>query len=622
VSSAAWLLPTIPFAAALLGLPPPLRTRALAAAVAVAGAGITALTALVLVADPLDDPTRIRVDRLLIAPAGGLQVLAGTRWDSLAAVVAVMVGAVALAVQVYSVGYLHDDRRYPSYAAQVSLFTAAMMLVVVASDLFELLVGWEVMGLCSYLLIGHYREQDYARRAAVKAFLVTRVGDIGLLLGIIVLASGAGTSDIGDLLAAVPQLSHGTLVAGSLLLLLGVAGKSAQFPLHVWLPDAMAGPTPISALIHAATMVAAGVYLVARLHPLFLASTVTLDVLALMAAITMLLGALAAFAQDDLKRLLAWSTTSQLAYMLGALAAGGYDAGLLHLLVHASAKALLFLAAGIVLHALHTGALAEMRGAARRLPVAAVALVVGGLTLAGLPPLAGSWSKDAVLGAMHAAASGEGVGPDRTIAVVLYAAGLATVVVTAGYVARLLLVLLVPPAPAATGADAHDSRVSMSQVVGALSITTLVATLLALPDAVPSWLPAPAPAQDGIELSVGGVVLTASLVALVFGGLWLRSAGGDRDPVVVLGRWQPLLRSGFGVDALYDRAFVRPVRSLANEVDSADRDAVDRGAEGLGRLAARTSNQLRVIGSGAVRGYLAALLAGVLLVVLSVAVTV
>jgi NADH-quinone oxidoreductase subunit L len=617
VSSAGWLLPAVPFAAAGLGLAPALRTRVLAAAVAVGAAVVTAVTALVLLGGAIENPDRIRLDRTLIAPAGSLQVLAGTRFDSLAAVVAAMVALVALAVQVYSVGYLQDDRRYPSYAAQVSLFTSAMLLVVVASDLLELLVGWEVMGLCSYLLIGHYREQDYARRAAVKAFLVTRVGDVGLLLGIIVLAKGAGTTDIGELLTAVPTLPHSVVVGGSLLLLLGVAGKSAQFPLHVWLPDAMAGPTPISALIHAATMVAAGVYLVARLHPLFLASTVTLDVLALMAAITMLLGALAAFAQDDLKRLLAWSTTSQLAYMLGALAAGGYDSGLLHLLVHASAKALLFLAAGIVLHAAHTGALAELRGVARRLPVAGVALAVGGLTLAGLPPLAGSWSKDAMLDSMHAAARGDGIGPDQAVAWLLYVAALATVVVTAGYVARLLLVLLAPPAPAG---ELHQPRVSMAQVVSALSVTTLVASFLALPDALPDWLPAPHAARGGIEVGVAGMVLTTALVLAVFGGLWVRTRGGELDPVVLLGRWRPRMRSGFGVDALYDRTVVRPAHAVAAAVADADRGAVDRAVEGVGAVALRASSGLRVVGDGRLRGYLAALLTGVLLVVLSVAV--
>ena len=615
---AAWLLPAVPFAAAVLGLLPSLRTRVAASLVAVGGALVTLVGSLALLGGALDQPHRLRLTRFVIAPMGELQVHAGIRWDSLAAVVAVMVAVVALAVQVYSTGYLDHDPRYASYAAQVSLFTSAMLLVVVASDLFELLVGWEVMGLCSYLLIGHYRELEHARAAAVKAFLVTRIGDVGMLLGIVVLASATGTSDIGELLAAIPTIPHSALVAGTLLLLLGVAGKSAQFPLHVWLPDAMAGPTPISALIHAATMVAAGVFLVGRLHPLFLASTVALDVMALMAAVTMLLGALAALAQDDLKRMLAWSTTSQLAYMLGALAAGGYDAGLLHLLVHASAKALLFLAAGIVLHCAHTGALAELRGIGRRLPGAGVAFAVGGLTLAGLPPFAGAWSKDAVLGAMHAATGVDAtVGPDRPVAWVLYLTGLATVLVTAGYVGRLLLVTLVKPSESGS---LGDPGLAMGQVVSTLSITTVAAALLALPGVVADWLPAPEAAREGLELGATGVLVSTALVLTAFVAAWVASRGGSADPVRALGGRQRLLRDGFDVDRLYARGAVSPMLSTAESVALADRDALDRTAEGVGRLAFRTSAALRGVGGGRVRAYLTALLAGAIVVAISVAV--
>src|SRR5690606_14448413 len=212
--------------------------------------------------------------------------------------------------------------RYPSYSAFVSLFTAAMLLVVYAGDLLVLYVGWEIMGICSYLLIGHWWEDLGNSRAAIKAFLVTRLGDVGFLFGIFVLGIGAGSFRIADVLAAVPEMSSGTLVAATLLLLAGVAGKSAQVPLHTWLPDAMAGPTPISALIHAATRIPAGTFSVARLFPAFAAARPTMDGLAVMAALGMLAAALAALAQDDLKRVLAYSTVSQLAYMAGGLAAG------------------------------------------------------------------------------------------------------------------------------------------------------------------------------------------------------------------------------------------------------------------------------------------------------------
>ena len=250
-------------------------------------------------------------------------------------------------MQIYSTGYLRDDPRYPSYAALVSLFTSAMLLVVYSGDLMVLLVGWEIMGICSYFLVGHYWETPEARAASLKAFLVTKLGDVPFLIGLFALAADTGIVPHhrrSSATVADGGLDHPTLIA--LLLLAGVAGKSAQFPLHTWLPDAMAGPTPVSALIHAATMVAAGVYFVARLLPVFAASAAALVVLAVMAAVTMVGSALAALAQDDIKRVLAYSTIGQLGYMTGALAVGDRGAAVFHLLSHGAFKALLFLARG------------------------------------------------------------------------------------------------------------------------------------------------------------------------------------------------------------------------------------------------------------------------------------
>ncbi|RQX19423.1 NADH-quinone oxidoreductase subunit L, partial [Micromonospora chalcea] len=386
--------------------------RRLAVALGVTGAAVSLLAALALL---------VRVDAPVEASTtwidlGGLRVTLGLRLDGVAVLVATAVAAVALAVQVYSIGYLrrgpHDDvdvdHRYPPYAAQLSLFTAAMLTVVVSGDLIMLLVGWEVMGVCSYLLIAHDRRLPEAPGAAVKAFLVTRVGDVGFLLGIALLGVGAGSFRIADVLAH--DYGTGTLTAACLLLLAGVAGKSAQFPLHTWLPDAMAGPTPVSALIHAATMVAAGVYAVARLFPLFERAPAALAVLGVMAAITMLLGAFAATAQDDIKRVLAWSTVSQIGYMTGALAVGAPAAALFHLLTHAAFKALLFLAAGAVIHAVGTTLMSRMGGLRTAMPVTFWCTVVGLGALAGVPPLAGFWSKDGVLAAAEAAAL-DGAGP-------------------------------------------------------------------------------------------------------------------------------------------------------------------------------------------------------------------
>ena len=374
---------------------------------------------------------------------GGPVIRLDLQASDLTAVVAVTVGVVAVCVQLYSVAYLHGEgtpdapTRYPAYAATVSLFTAAMMVVVHADDLVLLLIGWEVMGLASYLLVGHHSERPAARAAAVKAFLVTRVGDVGVLLAVVLLLVGARTTAIDELLvrAQTGALPHGIATAAALLLLAGVAGKSAQFPLHTWLPDAMEGPTPVSALIHAATMVAAGVYLVARLLPLYLAAPVALAVAAVIASISMLGAALAALAQEDLKRLLAWSTISQVAYMLGAVSVAqnvtGSSPAIFHLISHAAFKALLFLVAGCVIMLTSTPLMTEMGGLARRHPWLALAFGLGLAGLAGLPPLGGFWSKEGVLTAAEQAAhDGQWTGW------MVYLSGLLTTVVTGMYAGR------------------------------------------------------------------------------------------------------------------------------------------------------------------------------------------
>ncbi|HMA47451.1 MAG TPA: proton-conducting transporter membrane subunit, partial [Frankiaceae bacterium] len=382
----AWLMPALPALAAAALMLSGRRQPARGAWLACGATGASLVLSCLVLARVLPRPGRVVETSQVIATAGPVTVTVGTRVGGLAAVVAVMVCVVAFLVQVYSVGYMRADPRYPSYAGYVSLFTAAMLIVVLAADLLELLVGWEVMGFCSYALIGHHWEERTASDAAIKAFLTTRFGDLFFTVGLFVLGIGAGTFRVSGVLAAVGEgrLSHGELTAAGLLLLGGVAGKSAQFPLQTWLPDAMAGPTPISALIHAATMVAAGVYVVALLYPVVVASAVTVDVLALVAAVTMLFGALAACAHDDIKKVLAWSTVSQLAYMTGGLAVGGWAAGLFHLLTHAAFKALLFLGAGAVIHAVGTNSMHAMGGLRRPLPLTFACTTVGLAALVGL----------------------------------------------------------------------------------------------------------------------------------------------------------------------------------------------------------------------------------------------
>ena len=610
----AWLVPALPAIAAVVGL---FAARVIPGGPAVPAVGATAaslVVACLVLADVESDPGRVHEVSTVWTPIGGLTLHVGTRVDGLAAVVAVMVCVVALLVQIYSTAYMAGDPRYSTYAAEVSLFTAAMLVVVVASDLFELLIGWELMGLCSYLLIGHYWQTEGARAAAVKAFVTTRIGDTGFLFGIFALGVGAGTFEVSGVLDAVGDMPHATVVAGALLLLAGVVGKSAQFPLHVWLPDAMAGPTPISALIHAATMVAAGIYVVARLYPVFLAAPVSLTVLGVIACITMLGAALAALADDDLKRVLAWSTVSQLAYMAAGLTVKGWSAGVYHLLTHAAFKALLFLAAGSVVRAVGTNLMSEMGGLWRAMPVTFVTAVVGAGALAGVPPFAGAFSKDAIL----SAAREQGGGLGTTV----YVVGLVTVFVTAAYVTRLVLRTFLGPYRGR--AQLHESPLVMTAPLAILAVFAVVLGAPVLPDSygVSRWLAAPAGTEP---LHVGALAVVATTVVVAVAALLVLAfhrRRPDEDPVVALGRFATPLRRAFYVDDAYDVVLVRPTVALARSVVRVDDRAVDAAVVDTGSGARLVGAGLRRLQTGNIQAYLSGLVVGVLVIVVSVSLAV
>jgi len=592
----------IPAAAAGLGTAPGIRRRAGGArAVAVAGAVLTTLAAVAVfvTAGPAAQETT-----LLLAPFGDIDVTTGVLVDGLTGVLVLVVAIVALCVQLYSVGYLQADQRYPTYAAQVSLFTAAMLLVVVSGDLLALVVGWEVMGLCSYLLIGHYRDLPETPGAAVKAFLVTRFGDIGFLLGVLLLGGAAGTFRISGIVAAVASIDPAMLTAATLLLLLGIAGKSAQFPLHTWLPDAMAGPTPISALIHAATMVAAGVFVVMRLYPVFVAAPGTLTVLAISAAVTMLLGAVCALAQVDIKRVLAWSTISQIAYMTGALAAGGYVQGGFHLVSHAAFKALLFLAAGVILHRAGTALMSELGGLRHAMPVTFAMTVLGLLALVGVLPLSGGFSKDGALAAAWAAVRGESsVLTNSAVALTLLISMLATLLLTAAYATRLLLRTFFGPSVSddfdvnrQEGADEPGRSMRWPMLLLALPTVALGAVIGWFPDYL--GLPLPTGPETSLEAGPlpGSLVphLSEALIASALIGLgagatylvWRAQPGAD--PVRALGKAALAMRRGLYLDNVQDAAVVRPYRGLARAVSFVD----DAGVDGLVDGAAEATTQL------------------------------
>ncbi|MDO0935555.1 NADH-quinone oxidoreductase subunit L [Streptomyces sp. DG2A-72] len=591
-----------------------------------------------------------------LTPTGSIPIELALHIDGFAALVAVLVAFVASCVQIYSMGYLRDDPRYPSYAALVSLFTSAMLLVVYSGDLMVLLVGWEIMGICSYFLVGHYWETPEARAASLKAFLVTKLGDVPFLIGLFALATDAGSFRITKVLGAVSTgaLDHPTLIA--LLLLAGVAGKSAQFPLHTWLPDAMAGPTPVSALIHAATMVAAGVYFIARLLPVFEASQAAMVVLAVMAAVTMAGSALAALAQDDIKRVLAYSTIGQLGYMTGALAVGDRGAAVFHLLTHGAFKALLFLAAGVIIHAAGTNSLAamsRMRDLRDRVPDAYWTMTVALLALAAIPPFSGFFSKESVLGAAEHITTGHAEGVPVAAGWIILVAGLLTALLTAAYAMRLWLLAF-----RGRGAEAPDhgrQPLTMTVVLWVLAAPSLAIGGLAY-QSLPGWF-------DGDDLTP---TLTTSILGtglavvggLVTYGAWQRTtalaartplgavaahpegdaglveaeaiashapAYGDMayapDPAdpgrLLLGPLHRHAAVGFHLDAVYSALFVRPVRAGATLVRFLDREVVETYVRGAGTLPRWLGAAVRRAQTGNVQTYVSALLAGT--VILAVA---
>ncbi|MGK5642062.1 NADH-quinone oxidoreductase subunit 5 family protein [Streptomyces sp. URMC 126] len=645
-TTTAALVPLLPFLGALGGILAGRRAPGLVRPLALLPTAVAAVLAVVVAwrqggDRPLDASTRL-------TPTGSVPIDLALHLDGFAVLVAVLVGVVATCVQLYSTAYLRDDPRYPSYAALVSLFTSAMLLVVYSGDLMVLLVGWEVMGICSYFLVGHYWETEAARAASLKAFLVTKLGDVPFLIGVFALADDAGTFRVDGIVrtAASGDLSHPTLTA--LLLLAGVAGKSAQFPLHTWLPDAMAGPTPVSALIHAATMVAAGVYLVARLLPVFAASTAALAVLAVMAAVTMVGSALAALAQDDIKRVLAYSTVGQLGYMTGALAVGDRGAAVFHLVSHGAFKALLFLGAGVVIHAAGTNSLAataRMGGLARRVPDAFWTMTVALLALAAIPPFSGFFSKEAVLGAAEHAAHGEADGIPGAVGWTVLVAGLLTALLTAAYATRLWLLAF-----RGSGQEAADhgrQPAAMTAVLWVLFVPTVALGLAAWK--LPDWF-------DGGSLTP---TLTTSLLStgcalagvLVVTAAWRRTAAlaartplgavaadpeeapavseeeaiatheaaygsvaGARDPAdpgrLLLGPLHRHAAAGFHLDAVVHAVAVRPARGAARLARFLDREVVETYVRGAASAPGLLGAAVRRAQTGNTQTYLSVLFAG------------
>src|SRR2546422_2812301 len=542
--------------------------------------------------------------------AGDFTVSAGLLMDRLSALMALVVTGVGFLIHVYSIGYMADDSAYSRYFAYLNLFVGSMLLLVLGGNLLVLFVGWELVGLCSYLLIGFWFDRERAANAGRKAFVVNRIGDAGFLLGILLLATTTGTLQFDRLADAAGAMAPGLLTATTLLLFMGATGKSAQLPLYVWLPDAMEGPTPVSALIHAATMVTAGVYMIARLHPLFLRADFTLSVVAAVGAATAFFAATIALVEWDLKRVLAYSTISQLGYMFLAMGVLAMPAGVFHLTMHAFFKALLFLAAGSVMHATH--GVVDMRrlgGLAGPLRWTALGFAIGAVALAGIPPFAGFFSKDLILEHAYAAAQRGG-------SLALWLAGLLTAYVTAVYITRAAVLTFFPPAGRRDD-RAHEAPASMGWPMAILALLSFGG----------GWVGAHAAGAPLLRVldqffaiepsaeTVPGAPLTAISVATgVFGiitGLLLYR--GRRE--VTLGALGAFLARQWYVEALYDAAIVIPAKRLARfAAEVVETRGIDGAVNGIAGLVGQAGAAMRRVPTGYVRNYAAAILAGTILI--------
>jgi NADH-quinone oxidoreductase subunit L len=579
--------------------------------------------------------------------SGSLTIHFGLLSDPLSAVMLLIVTGVGFLIHLYSVGYMEDDAGYWRFFAFLNFFVFAMTLLVAADNFLFLLVGWAGVGLASFLLIGFWYTRPAAVAAAKKAFVVNVIGDFGLLIAIFLLVKFFGTLDYAGIFSPPASPFSTALNAGTLqrvatthttaltmialALLLAAAAKSAQLPLHVWLPDAMEGPTPVSALIHAATMVTAGVYLVARAQLIFTAVPVTLVVIGIVAAASALFAATCACAQTDIKRVLAYSTMSQLAYMFMGEAAGGFSAGIFHLTTHAFYKALLFLAAGAVIHAVDGEQdLRRMGGLRARLPYTFWMFVIGGLSLAAIVPFAGFWSKDAILGGVLATAQA-GSNP---VWWVVYAVAILTAGLTGFYIFRLIFTVflgdyraspMLPPVE--TGA--HRQRLDGVHEPGMVMLVPM--TILAVLATIGGF--DGLPFADGIEKFLEPVLGTSPEVT---GGIyWLSLALGLAVSLIGIGvAWvrygsHPRLRfvparglaaaalHGYYLDAAFGALLVTPVLALGTSLRRVGEDAAfDGGGQWLARGVVASSRALRSLQTGYARNYALAIFVGAALILL------
>jgi NADH-quinone oxidoreductase subunit L len=561
------------------------------------------------------DERSVDVDLFTFISAGDLDVRAGLLYDPLSAVFVLLITGVGSLIHIYSIGYMAHDPARRRFFAYLNLFVAAMLLLVLGNSFVALYVGWEGVGLASYLLIAFWFTRPAAATAAKKAFIMNRVGDVGLALAIFLMFAQLGTTSFEGVFGGVGTLAGGTVTALGLLLLLGACGKSGQFPLQAWLPDAMEGPTPVSALIHAATMVTAGVYLIARSAPIYDLTETASTVVMLIGALTLLIGAIAGCAYDDIKKVLAYSTVSQIGYMFLAVGLGpvGYVAGLAHLLAHGFFKAGLFLGAGSVMHAMNDEV--DMRrfgGLWKKLPITFATFGLGYLALIGFPFLSGYFTKDAIIEATFD--RGDTLGYALGGVAVL-AAGL-----TAFYMTRLMLMTFFGRPRWEPGAHPHEAPRVMTVPMIVLAVGSVGAGF-ALVQAFPlaDWLAPvfgePAEAEHVIAPLTIGIALT---VVMVLGVLlaWL-FVGRREVPVTAPARVSPVVRAARNAlyaDAVNESLFMRPGQWLTRALVFFDNRGVDGAVNGLAATLGGSSSRLGRAQTGFVRTYALGMLGGAVLV--------
>jgi len=594
--------------------------------------GLSALLSVAIFIEVVLNEHPVTVHLLSWIVSGDLDVDWALRFDTLTAVMLIVVNTVSFMVHVYSIGYMHHDPSVPRFQSYLSLFTFAMLMLVTADNLVQLFFGWEGVGLASYLLIGFWYEKPSACAAAIKAFVVNRVGDFGFALGIFGVFVLTGSLTFDAIFAAVPDkaatifhvfgLNANAVTVCSLLLFVGAMGKSAQLGLHTWLPDAMEGPTPVSALIHAATMVTAGVFMVARMSPLFEYSETALTVVTLVGAATALFAATVGCVQNDIKRIIAYSTCSQLGYMFFAIGVSAYPAAVFHLFTHAFFKALLFLGAGSVIHAMSDEQdIRRMGGIWKHIPLTYTLMLVGSVALAGIPPFAGYWSKDFILEAAW--------GANTTVGQVAYCAGVIAAFLTAFYSWRLLILTFhgKPRADEHVMAHVHESPAVMTVPLLVLAAGAIFAGWVGHESFVGEgmehfWAKAIFLLDDHgamhnahhvpefIALLPTGVAVAGIFLAYVMYS-WIPSLPG-----LVAGQFQGIYRfvlNKWYFDELYDRIFVKPAFWLGEGMwkggDGALIDGV--GPDGVAAATRDIARRVSALQSGYLYHYAFAMLIGV-----------